>query len=99
MDFWQRLASFYYAAYSHFVMRPTQFSRHQEVFSRHFGPSFPPIAEVVRNVSLLFVNSNEFLELPHTSTAKIVRIGGIGAEAGERLSRRFELILDNAPAG
>jgi hypothetical protein len=33
--------------------------------------------ELVRNISLIFVNSNQFFEMPRPITSKVIHIGGI----------------------
>ena len=42
-----------------------------------FGPEFPNLEEIVRNVSLYFVNSNPFFEMPRPISNKIIHIGGL----------------------
>jgi hypothetical protein len=59
------------------------FAFQQPLFHALAGPHFPPLAEIIRNQSLLFVNSNEFLELPRPLSSKIIHIGGIAFHPDE----------------
>ena len=45
-----------------------------------FGPGFLPLREHAKNVSMLFVNSNPFLNFARPISNKIVYIGGIADE-------------------
>lgn len=49
----------------------------QAIVDKAFGPGFPSLKEITRNVSLLFTNANELFELPHPISNKIIYIGGI----------------------
>ncbi|GMS91651.1 hypothetical protein PENTCL1PPCAC_13826, partial [Pristionchus entomophagus] len=42
-----------------------------------YQPGFPPINEIVRNNSLIFLNSDPFLDFPRPTAHRIVEIGGI----------------------
>lgn len=42
-----------------------------------FGKDFPSLEDVGKNVSLIFVNSNEFFEFARPLSHKVVHIGGI----------------------
>uniref|UniRef100_A0A1I7WE82 glucuronosyltransferase n=1 Tax=Heterorhabditis bacteriophora TaxID=37862 RepID=A0A1I7WE82_HETBA len=41
-----------------------------------FGPQFPPVGELVRNIDIVFVNSNEIIEKPRPLSHKVKYIGG-----------------------
>lgn len=94
-SFWERLIHFYIELFDYFVIGPTTYAGYDELFSTVFGPEFPKIAEIMRNVSLIFVNSNEFFALPRLTSHKVVNIGGVVEGRAERLTGPLEAILNN----
>ena len=49
----------------------------QPIFNRLIDVNFPSVQAITRSVSLIFVNSNEFFELPRPISNKLIYIGGI----------------------
>ena len=96
------MEAFYLESYDYLIMRPRQFGVHDHVFQRYFGSDFPPTVELLRNVSLFFVNSNEFLMVPHITSHKVVYIGGVletGGVEKKQLPAKIEAIFNRAKAG
>ena len=50
------------------------------IFREELDPNFPDLMEIARNTSLVMVNSNPLYDLPRPTLAKVVNIGGIGAQ-------------------
>lgn len=50
------------------------------MFRKHIDPEFPDLIELGKQCPLVMVNSNELVELPHPTLAKVVNIGGLGYE-------------------
>jgi hypothetical protein len=66
---------------------------------RAFGPEFPELMAIARNVSMTFINTNPFTDMPRPISNKIVYIGGLSddqqkGKAGklDEVSRRIEYI-------
>ena len=51
-----------------------------EIFRQELDPNFPDLIEIGANTSLVMTNSQPFYELCRPTLAKIVQIGGIGAQ-------------------
>jgi hypothetical protein len=67
---------------------------------RAFGPEFPELKAIARNVSMTFMNSNPFMDMPRPLSNKIVYIGGllddqqkVKAAKLDQVSQRIENIF------
>ncbi|VDM79117.1 unnamed protein product [Strongylus vulgaris] len=68
------------------------------IFREKIDPNFPDLIELARKCPLVMVNSNELYDFPRPTLAKIVNIGGVGAQLKdvEPLSHEFQQIVDVA---
>jgi len=98
-SFLERLGHFYLECLDYFYFRHAQYSVFDELYLHEFGPEFPTSAEIMRNVSLLFVNANEFFVLPHFTSHKVVYIGGVVEGKSELLSQPLDAILNKSSKG
>ena len=89
MTFLQRASNFFIDLYMHFFYRDRSFEMIQPLFAKKFGPNFPGVKQLVRNVSLIFVNGNEFFEMPKPTSNKVVYIGGILESKTKGLDKVF----------
>ncbi|VDM65107.1 unnamed protein product [Strongylus vulgaris] len=48
------------------------------VFRRKYGADFPNLAEIASNSDMIFVATDEFIEIPRPTLPNVVHIGGIG---------------------
>ncbi|KAI1706739.1 UDP-glucoronosyl and UDP-glucosyl transferase domain-containing protein [Ditylenchus destructor] len=71
----------------------------QHQFTRAYGPSFPSIRDILKNVSLAFFNTHEFLDLPRPISNKIVYIGGVVEGKAKNLTQDFQQIMDKSKRG
>uniref|UniRef100_A0A915DWC5 UDP-glucuronosyltransferase n=1 Tax=Ditylenchus dipsaci TaxID=166011 RepID=A0A915DWC5_9BILA len=71
----------------------------QPIISKAFGADFPSLKEITKNFSLVFVNSNEFFELPHPISNKVQYVGGIVKSEAKPISHEVKSILDNSESG
>uniref|UniRef100_A0A1I8BLH7 glucuronosyltransferase n=1 Tax=Meloidogyne hapla TaxID=6305 RepID=A0A1I8BLH7_MELHA len=72
------------------------------IIRAEFGQDFPNLNEIVKNVSLVFVNSNPFLEMARPISNKFVYIGGLAddqSEDSKKLEPEIQSILDEATKG
>lgn len=51
-----------------------------EIFRELVDPNFPNLLEIGANCPLVMVNSNPLYDLPRPTLAKVVNIGGLGAQ-------------------
>ncbi|KAF7640207.1 UDPGT domain-containing protein [Meloidogyne graminicola] len=68
-----------------------------------FGKDFPNLKKLLKNVSLVFFNSNPFFEIARPTSNKIVYIGGLvdnlDNEDNKKLEPKIKNILDKATKG
>ncbi|KAL3091770.1 hypothetical protein niasHT_024352 [Heterodera trifolii] len=55
--------------------------------------------EIARNISLLFVNTNEFFEFPRPISNKVINVGGMVEMGQKALDSNLSRLLDNAKSG
>ncbi|KAI1711658.1 UDP-glucoronosyl and UDP-glucosyl transferase domain-containing protein [Ditylenchus destructor] len=106
MNFWDRISNFYTDAYEYFMFREKLHNLQQPLFKAIYGPGFPPLRILAKNVSLFFVNGNEFFELPKPTSHKVIYIGGIASGVFDKLPTKTSIlapevqsIFDNAKDG
>ncbi|ETN76601.1 hypothetical protein NECAME_11551, partial [Necator americanus] len=68
------------------------------VFRELIDPEFPDVVHIAKRCPLVMVNSNELIELPRPTLAKIVNIGGVGFQPKDAkpLPEEFQRIVDAA---
>ncbi|PAV65696.1 hypothetical protein WR25_17215 [Diploscapter pachys] len=71
------------------------------VFRRRVSSDFPWIGDIAKNASLIFVCTDEFLDLPRPISPKTVYIGGLGIidTAQKPLDQRFSSIMSRGSEG
>ncbi|KAI6187428.1 Glucuronosyltransferase [Aphelenchoides besseyi] len=76
------------------LMRPTD-----EVFKRLINPEFPSLSELLRDVSYVFVNTNQQLEFSRPVSSKFIFIGGIAVTPNNQLNNGTKSMLENSKKG
>ncbi|KAI1702018.1 UDP-glucoronosyl and UDP-glucosyl transferase domain-containing protein [Ditylenchus destructor] len=71
----------------------------QNHFTRVYGQNFPSTNDILKNVSLAFFNTHEFLDLPRPISNKIVYIGGVVEGKAKNLTQDFQQIMDKSKRG
>ncbi|KAH7673119.1 CRE-UGT-54 protein, partial [Aphelenchoides avenae] len=69
------------------------------LFRGEFGSDFPGIEKLVANLSLVFVNSNEFFDIAKPWSHKVITIGGIVDKKPKPLSEKINAIFAKAEKG
>ncbi|CAL2041166.1 unnamed protein product [Caenorhabditis brenneri] len=85
--------------YNIYFVTPKLMYRYNTLLQKTFGPTFPSVEEIERNVDLVLVNSNEIIEKPRPISHKIKYIGGMGKKKAKPLTEEFNEILDSAAKG
>ena len=85
MNFWERSLNFYNHFFDWLLLDDIGINAEESLISNVFGPEFPPLRQIASNISLVFVNSNQFLEFPRPISNKVVNIGGIVDARVEKL--------------
>lgn len=79
MSFFERMSN----AYKYFqsiVVHYLQERRVLHLFRKKISIDFPTIREIIRNVSVVFVNTNEMFDISRPYSSKFVYVGMIGAD-------------------
>ncbi|KAI1731263.1 prolyl oligopeptidase family domain-containing protein [Ditylenchus destructor] len=79
MTYWERVYNWYSTLAGHYNIE-TSLDDHTQMFRKHFGPAFPSTQSLFQNASLIFVNTDEFVDFPRPTQDNIVNIGGIGLD-------------------
>uniref|UniRef100_A0A915DLM2 glucuronosyltransferase n=1 Tax=Ditylenchus dipsaci TaxID=166011 RepID=A0A915DLM2_9BILA len=99
MNFVQRAMNLFANARDTLSVRHYSYQLAQPIVNKAFGADFPSLREIIKNVSLVFINSNEFFELPHPISNKVQYVGGIVKSKAKPLSQEINSILDNSASG
>ncbi|KAI1697584.1 UDP-glucoronosyl and UDP-glucosyl transferase domain-containing protein [Ditylenchus destructor] len=97
MGFYERARNLFMDIYLFKLVRHPK--TEQDHFTRVYGQNFPSIKEILKNVSLAFFNTNEFLDLPRPISNKIVYIGGVVEGKAKNLTQDFQQIMDKSKKG
>ncbi|KAL7079535.1 hypothetical protein ACQ4LE_001228 [Meloidogyne hapla] len=102
-SFISRFFNFYNEMYDWLWTDDAALRLQEPMIREEFGPDFPSLKELARNVSLYFFNANPFLEMPRPISNKVVYIGGLVEEQASKESKILEpeiqKILDEADTG
>ncbi|KAI1699019.1 UDP-glucoronosyl and UDP-glucosyl transferase domain-containing protein [Ditylenchus destructor] len=99
MGFYERARNLFMDIYQFKLMWWLHPKTEQDHFTRVYGQNFPSISDILKNVSLAFFNTNEFLDLPRPISNKIVYIGGVVEGKAKNLTQDFQQIMDKSKKG
>lgn len=84
-----------YLSFRHITMSKTD-----NIIQRHFkNEGIPPISELVKQTSLMFVNSHYSLSGSRPNAPTVVELGGIHIKKEQPLDRELKALLDSATDG
>ncbi|CAB3399673.1 unnamed protein product [Caenorhabditis bovis] len=95
MSFWQRLTNSYKRFQSivlHYIVNKWIV----EIFREKVDPNFPSTIDLMRNCSIVLVNTNEMFDLPRPISPKVVYIGSLGHGNGSVDSKIDEIFNKGA---
>ncbi|TKR96936.1 hypothetical protein L596_010881 [Steinernema carpocapsae] len=98
-SFFDRLIHFKDQIYYTYFTLKTASNLQTHIFKAKYGETFPDLASLKSEMSLVFVNSESVLESPRPISNKIVNIGGIQAQTPKPLSMEFQKIYNNSYKG
>lgn len=85
MSFFERMSNTY-KYFQSIVVHYLQERRVLNIFRQHISKDFPVITEIIRNVSLVLVNTDEMFDLSRAYSPKFVYVGMIGAAENKKFS-------------
>ncbi|KAF2898584.1 hypothetical protein ILUMI_07591 [Ignelater luminosus] len=71
----------------------------QDVLLHKFFPNAPPITDLIKNVSLVFLNSHWSYESPRPYVPNMIQIGGVHMEEPKALDEDLQKFMDDASEG
>ncbi|XP_015517446.2 UDP-glycosyltransferase UGT5 isoform X1 [Neodiprion lecontei] len=97
---WERLQNFVDSWRFLHYYRTDYLSRQQYIAKEHFGSDVPDIADIEKNVSLIFVNQQAPISFVRPNIPKIIDIGGFHiSDKVKPLSQNLQKTLDDARQG
>ncbi|KAI1700966.1 UDP-glucoronosyl and UDP-glucosyl transferase domain-containing protein [Ditylenchus destructor] len=99
MTFFERAYNFFNNFYEEYYINTVCATHEDPMFKAAFGSDFPSLSDIQRNVSLIFVNTNQFYGLPRPISSKIIYIGGIVESKGKPLTKEVQNIFDRTQSG
>lgn len=77
LSFWQRLNNFYIMWNFIYTVNYKFFPYHQQLAEKYFGSSLSPIKDIMRNISLVFVNENQIISYARPELPNIIKFHSI----------------------
>ncbi|KAF2887189.1 hypothetical protein ILUMI_18984, partial [Ignelater luminosus] len=71
----------------------------QDKILHKFFPDAPPVANLIKNISLVFLNSDLSYESPRPYVPNMIQIGGIHVEEPSKLDKDLQKFMDDASEG
>ncbi|KAK5639930.1 hypothetical protein RI129_010741 [Pyrocoelia pectoralis] len=99
LTFFQRLGSFLSTCLLTVLAIPTDILTNNMV-EKYFGPNYPPLAEIMRNTSMVFINTDPVLHRIRPLVPTVVQIGGgLHIKPPKPLPSDLQILLDGANQG
>ncbi|KAB0791459.1 hypothetical protein PPYR_03259 [Photinus pyralis] len=100
LSIFERVVSFVYELFYEVYFEGVLHELEQKVVHKHFGDHYPSVAEMARNVSMLFVNSDPIFHHNRPLVPGVVQIGGSHyPKEPVGLPPELKATLDNASNG
>ncbi|XP_046996465.1 UDP-glucosyltransferase 2-like [Schistocerca americana] len=99
MGFLERLSNTWYLKYSKWFFKTYIDTPTNQAVKKFFGDSLPPLSEIAKNTSMLFVNTNPALNPPRPLVPAVVEIGGIHLKPKQKLPEDIQKFMDEAEHG
>lgn len=93
--FWQRATNFIlHIAHVRDEYRDSDWT--DQMFKRHFGPNFPSVDNIAKTSDIIFVSTDELLEVQAPTMANVVHIGGLGmSNEVPKLDEEYAKVMNN----
>lgn len=99
MSFTERLKNFLGTALLHIMHYDIVVKPEQKVFYNHYGQDFPSLSQLAAKSSLVFINSEQFVDFPKPILHKVLYIGGIEMSKPAPLENKWQKIADDSDQG
>jgi glucuronosyltransferase len=85
MSFVERMVNTMYLKISYWAYHYFSDVPSQEIARKYFGQSLPPLADIVRNTSLLLINRHFSISKPAPNLPVVVEVGGLHVQEPKKL--------------
>ncbi|XP_049961013.1 UDP-glycosyltransferase UGT5-like [Schistocerca serialis cubense] len=99
MSFFERLRNLWYTIYSKWFFIEYMDKPANTVVKKYFGDSLPPLQEIAKNTSMLFINTHPALNPPRPLVPAVVEVGGIHIKPAKKLPKDIQEFIDGAEHG
>nr|XP_018904599.1 PREDICTED: UDP-glucuronosyltransferase 2B15-like [Bemisia tabaci]XP_018904600.1 PREDICTED: UDP-glucuronosyltransferase 2B15-like [Bemisia tabaci] len=96
---WGRLCNSFYLLATQLIYRVYYQPAAQKIASEFFGPSMPPLTELVKNTSLLLLNSHPSITAARALPPGAVQVAGLNLKAPKKLPQDLEEFISGAEHG
>lgn len=98
MAFFQRVTNTLAGTLLDVIQNVIYFPMQQTVLSKHF-PNAPPLFEIMKDTSLVLINSHVSIELPRPMVPNMIEIGGFQMKKPGKLPADLQQFMDGAKEG
>lgn len=99
MTLYERMSNTFWLLYANIMYRFYSDKPSHRLAQQYFGTNLPPLEEIVRNTSLLFVNSHFSVTQSKPSAANVIEVGGIHIKEQKPLPKDLQNLLDSSEKG
>ncbi|XP_023717901.1 UDP-glucuronosyltransferase 1-8 [Cryptotermes secundus] len=101
MSFGERLVNTLTGVYWRTGQEFYSIPRQEAVMRQYFNDTddIPPLADIVRNTSLLLLNNHFSLNYPRPLVPNMIEVGGMHVQTAKKLPEDLQIYLDEAPNG
>ncbi|CAH0561449.1 unnamed protein product [Brassicogethes aeneus] len=99
MTFLQRVENFALTTFQKIYYAYKVSSNEDEIIKKNVATQLKPLQEIIRNSSLLLVNTHFTINLPRPLAPNVIEIGGIHVGQNKKLSKNIEKWIDGSSDG
>lgn len=98
MSFWERVNNVFWTFYDQIYSNLIVYPKHEEILHK-FYPEAPPLKDLMKNVSLVLLNSHVSFKEPSPHVPNMIEIGGYHVKPTGKIPEDVKKFLDEAKDG
>ncbi|KAH8281700.1 hypothetical protein KR054_002412, partial [Drosophila jambulina] len=102
MTLWERIGNVFVSGFDDLVRELSFYPQHDAVLEKHFSKLMdrvPPVKELMRNISVILVNSYMPLSPAAPTSYNVIQVGGLHIQPAKTLPEDLKQFLDEAKHG
>ncbi|KZC09278.1 Ecdysteroid UDP-glucosyltransferase, partial [Dufourea novaeangliae] len=100
LSFWQRLKNFVIVWRSTYFLYRYLFPQHQRIAEKYLGPDLPPMLDIMKNISVIFVNQDDVLSPARSKVANQISFTSLHISDNLKpLPKELQRFVDEAENG